>query len=154
VAQSSAVSTWNRSSKVIRLTPQQLGRITRHLEAAYPNEGCGLLVGTGRDNVAVTRVAAAPNVTSEDATIRFEVDPKFQFDLMRELEGSSERIVGHFHSHPDGSPIPSERDKKMALDKELIWLIVAVEKGKAGTPQAYAVEEEEKDFQPIPLIIE
>lgn len=140
---------------MIRLTHQQLGQITRHLEEVYPNEGCGLLVGIGgKKQVTVTRVAIAPNVTSQDAATRFEVDPKFQFDLMRELEGTDERIVGHFHSHPDGSPIPSERDKKMALDKQLIWLIIAVEKGKAGTPKAYAVAEEEKDFRPIPLIVE
>jgi len=127
--------------------------MARHLEAAYPHEGCGLLVGTrGKDGTIVSRLAPAPNARATDAATRFEVDPKFQFDLMRELEGTNEQIVGHFHSHPNGSAIPSERDKKMALDKEMVWIIVPVTDGKAGDPMAYAVAEEEKSFLSIRLI--
>ena len=132
----------------------QLDEMARHLEATFPHEGCGLLVSTQNDTeISVTRIAIAPNARIADATTRFEVDPKFQFDLMRELEGTDEQIIGHFHSHPNGDAIPSERDKKMALDKDMIWVIVAVENGKAGEPKAYAVAEEEKRFYPIPLRI-
>ncbi len=39
-------------------------------------------------------------------------------------------VVGHFHSHPFGDPVPSETDTRRAADEpELIWLVVGMRWG-------------------------
>lgn len=141
---------------MIRLTGSQVKKIRAHLELAYPNEGCGLLIGTRKSNgdTTVTRIVPAPNQRTTDATNRFEVAPKLQFDLMRELEGGDEMIVGHFHSHPDGQAHPSQSDEKMALDKAMIWLIASVWAGAMKDLNAFEVVEEGKSLKPTNLVFQ
>ena len=67
--------------------------------AAYPNECCGLLAGSGLEVVTVTLVRQSANLAVNRKT-EFAVDPQMQFDLMRELRGTPYHIVGHYHSHP------------------------------------------------------
>lgn len=124
-------------------------------EAAYPNECCGLLVGR-RDAVqaVVSRARPSPNVTAGDPTQTFEVSVQLQFDLMHKLAGGAEAIIGHYHSHPDAPPEPSAQDLEQAWDRDLIWLIVAVDKGVARRPTAFAVEPDRRAFRPIPLLSE
>jgi len=126
-------------------------RIRAEAEKAYPRECCGLLAGTDAPSgdVVVSRVAASGNVAAGGRADRFEVDPKVRFDLMRELgeigggddpgAASGERIVGHYHSHPDHLPEPSAHDLDMAFEPDLLWLIVAVADGRAGPVKAHAV---------------
>lgn len=122
-------------------------------EAAYPDECCGLLAGyvEAPDTVVVTRVEVSQNVSDEDTTERFLVDPQLQFDLMRALEGGPERIVGHFHSHPDQAAQPSVRDLERAWEPDLVWLIVAVLDGQAIHTTAHVLDAEGRQFREILL---
>lgn len=132
-----------------------VAQIRGEAEAAYPNECCGLLVGW-RDaaQTVVSRARPSPNVTAGDPTETFEVSAQLRFDLMRELEGARETIVGHYHSHPDGPPDPSKQDLEQAWEPDLIWLIVAVDKGVARRPTAHAIDADRRGFRPIPLLSE
>lgn len=141
------------------LTQAKLLDITREAVSAYPDECCGLLVGRrGDSETTVTRVVPSPNLALDDSgkarrRDRFEVDPEIRFKVMRECEGTNEDIVGHYHSHPDHPPKPSPYDLEMALEPELIWLIVAVEKGAAGEVTAYRFDERARTFREVPLRI-
>ena len=70
---------------------------------------------------------------------------------MREIEGTDLAIVGHYHSHPDHPPGPSAHDLASAFEPELVWLIVAVEKGRAGEITAHRLDEKAGQFRAIPL---
>jgi proteasome lid subunit RPN8/RPN11 len=61
---------------------------------------------------------------AENPTRHFQIDPQAQFDLMRALRGSQRRIIGCFHSHPDGVPAPSATDRAQAYESDFLWLIV------------------------------
>ena len=117
----------------------QLSEIEALAETAYPQECCGLLVGQEDENrdVRITRVVASRNISATDRDDRFEIDPQVRFDLMRELRGSSERMVGHYHSHPDHPARPSATDAEMAFEPDLIWIIAAVVKGRATETAAF-----------------
>jgi proteasome lid subunit RPN8/RPN11 len=96
--------------------------------AARPRECCGLLVGYGADVLfayPVRNVAAS--------TVRYEVDPKAHIDLRRVLRRAvpSLRIVGVYHSHPAGPPVPSAADIDEALYGGWIHLIVGLAGGRA-----------------------
>jgi proteasome lid subunit RPN8/RPN11 len=115
---------------MISLPAAALETLRRHVEASWPEEACGLLVGCGGPgNWQVERAAPADNV-AENRRRRFEVDPRLRLRLQRELRGSPSRILGHYHSHPDGEAVPSDRDAADLHEPELVWLIAAV--GRTG----------------------
>ncbi len=138
---------------MITFPPQLYDLLESEAEEAYPLECCGLLVGIrGKEGgITVTRVVPSPNMRTEDATKRFEVDPRLQFELMRHLREKPEAIIGHYHSHPDHPPLPSETDLKMALDPEMTWVIIGVEKGKTNTVKAFSLESDGHAFHSIEL---
>lgn len=137
---------------VIHLPRPVLADIFEAAEAAYPEECCGLLVGLD-DQVSgglrVTRAEASPNLAEGDRRKSFLVDSRVQFDLMRGLRKGAERIIGNYHSHPDQAPEPSERDRQSIFYPDHVWLIVAVENGRAARAQAWRPDGGR--FREIPL---
>jgi proteasome lid subunit RPN8/RPN11 len=146
---------------VIRLPEPIVRTIEAAAEAAYPDECCGLLVGHdgAAGDVVVTAVAPSANMASGNHADSFEVDPQVRFDVMRRLDqknqkgGVPERIVGHYHSHPDHPPEPSARDLEMAYEPELVWVIVAVDKGHATAMRAHRLDEAANRFREIELAV-
>jgi proteasome lid subunit RPN8/RPN11 len=118
------------------LRPLQAHAIAAAAEAAWPNECCGLLVGRGQRLLRVTRVVPAPNVAA--GANRFELDPRVRIATERDLRGGEDRVLGHYHSHPDGRAYPSATDLAEAWEPALVWLIVGTV-GAAGVP-AQAVQ--------------
>jgi proteasome lid subunit RPN8/RPN11 len=138
---------------VLTIPQTLLERITEAAEAAFPHECCGLLAGRGgvAGETLVTRMVPSANVTETRAEDSFEIDPQVRFDLMRALEGTGERIVGHYHSHPGGPALPSATDLKMAYETDLIWVIVAVKDGRAVDARAHGVAADRSAFHAIAL---
>ena len=128
-------------------------QIAKAAELAYPDECCGLLVGRIEPSGerVVTRVVASVNVAEGGVRDRFEVDPQLRFDIQHALEDGPERIVGHYHSHPDHAAQPSERDLEMAWEPDLVWLIVAVEDGRTTETTAHLLDRNEGTFRPVRL---
>jgi proteasome lid subunit RPN8/RPN11 len=124
---------------MIRLSAEHLAIIAEAAEMAYPFECCGLLVGRGRRVIEVTRLVPAPNLLVGEALDRFELDPRIRFETERSVRGSSERIVGHWHSHPNGSALPSATDLAQAWEPDLVWLIVGVGSLSNGRPQTIQI---------------
>ncbi len=138
---------------MILIPSPALEHIVNDAEQAYPEECCGLLVGTGdpTGTVTVTRVVSSPNVAPSGKNDSFEVAPKLRFDLMRKLEGGGDRIVGHYHSHPDHPARPSRRDIEMAWEPEMVWLITAVVGGRAERTTAHLIDRDRGRFREIDI---
>ncbi len=104
-----------------------LNAVTAAARAAYPEECCGLLIGAKEgDHWRIDEAVAAANVAPKPRHDRFEVDPALHLRLQRELRGTAQAVIGHYHSHPNGRAAPSQADVKQAEDPSLLWLIVAV----------------------------
>lgn len=132
-----------------RLTKQMVNAA----EAAFPAEACGLILGRGKGQlVRVTKVVPAGNLlaTSDD---RFELDPAVRIAVEKDLRdsGAKDRIVGHFHSHTDGTADPSATDRAMAFEPELAWVIVGVLDGQAIQTLAHRLDEKRGQFRPVPI---
>jgi proteasome lid subunit RPN8/RPN11 len=90
------------------------------LAAASPaHEVCGLLLGEGD---RIDRIVPTANVAA-DPTRWFEIDPVALFAALRAERAGGPRVIGHYHSHPNGSAQPSPRDAAAAEPGKL-WLIV------------------------------
>lgn len=138
---------------MIRVPAPLLEVMARHLEAAYPEEGCGLLVGRNEGGtLLVTRLIPAWNVACRRRTT-FEIDPQVCFTTLRDVRQSDESLIGHYHSHPDRPPLPSQRDREMTFDPQMIWLISEVRDHRLVSTQAYRVAADANDLLPFPLAI-
>lgn len=99
---------------------------------AAPEECCGLLLGRpGHIETAVP----ARNV-AHDRARSFEIDPAVLLRTHREARGAGQQVIGHYHSHPNGSAEPSRRDAARALENGQLWLIIAAGSVTAWQPAA------------------
>ena len=104
---------------------------------AYPNEACGLIEGKDtEDGWIATAVHEAANIARDPAR-HFLIDPQPQFDLMRALRGKDTRIIGCFHSHPDGVAEPSATDRAEAYESDFLYLIAAGAPDSGFTLRSY-----------------
>jgi proteasome lid subunit RPN8/RPN11 len=99
-------------------------RLRAEARAAFPRECCGLIEGV-RDARRIVACALHPARNLADAPDRFVIDPAEHFRLLRALRGTERAIIGCYHSHPGGMPVPSEHDCAMAIDDGFVWLIAA-----------------------------
>ncbi len=133
---------------MIFLEASQLDQIRRIGEGAYPNECCGVLVGSVRDgNKHVSEVIEAENQRSDSAANRYLIAPDFILKLERRLGGTRSEILGFFHSHPDVPAKPSVYDREHAWPW-YCYLIASVRKGKAEEVLAWQLKDDRSDFQP------
>lgn len=88
---------------------------------AHPLEACGLLFGdTGKIDAFETTANVA-----DDPDKGFEIDPASLFKALRSERAGGPRLIGYWHSHPNGNVEPSERDLAGAQDDGKLWVIIA-----------------------------
>ena len=138
---------------MINIHPDLLTEIETSAANAYPEESCGLLIGHSSidHRLEITRIKVSPNHTETDKHDSFEIDPQLRFDLMRELEGGPEKIVGHFHSHPNGPAQPSARDLEQVWEPALVWVITSVAKNQPAETAAFAFDESAQQFRALKI---
>lgn len=106
------------------LTPEQARDILEHARAEAPNEACGLLLGKAG---AVTEVVRSRNEDPDPRT-GFVVSPRDLFAVLNRADQEDIELVGVYHSHPAGHPIPSERDIREAHYPDAAQVIVGLAK--------------------------
>ena len=139
----------------IQLTSEHIQNIKQDAEEAYPNEACGLITGRVINGAVleVIRVVKAQNIRASETGNRFEVDPGTRIKLEKEIRGTNEQLIAHYHSHPDNPATPSNTDLINAHEPELIWIIVSVGGGKASDVAAHQVLEDKSSFKKVSILI-
>jgi proteasome lid subunit RPN8/RPN11 len=102
----------------LRISRAALDEILAAAAAAPDAEICGLLLG--RD-ATVTALRPCANVAA-DPRDSFEVDPAALIAAHRAARAGGPALIGHYHSHPNGSPDPSARDAA-AAEPGSHWII-------------------------------
>lgn len=167
---------------ILRLSASHRAALRDHALAAYPKECCGLLIGrdgeaagdgddrhdgddnandrdggASSDTLLVTKVLPSVNQDPAGGARAFEVDPELILTWHKRLRGTPERIVGHYHSHPDEPARPSATDLERAWEPGMIWLIVGVGRGLAEIA-AFQYQEEgrgpatRRTFEPVQMM--
>lgn len=116
---------------------------------AYPEEGCGYLVGApgGR---RFRRAIPTRNVHPGPRTSRYLVDALEFIELEEDLDAKSEAILGIFHSHPKSPAVPSATDLAAALP-DLYYLIHDATEGVLGPIRAWRLTPAGGAFEEVPL---
>jgi len=125
-----------------------LAEIQGHGEAAYPHECCGFLLGRVEANRRmVLQTRAAPNQRADSPQNRYEISPQDYLRVDREARETGLDIIGFYHSHPDHPARPSAFDLENAWPG-LVYVIVAVNHGKAGAITAWVLSDDRSRFLP------
>ena len=112
-------------------------QIHAHVEQAYPEEACGLLVGTlGTTERRVERVEAVTNAAPADRGRRYVVDPGDFLAIERRARLAGLDVIGFYHSHPDHPAEPSASDRAEALS-HYTYLIAEVRSGRPAGLKAW-----------------
>jgi proteasome lid subunit RPN8/RPN11 len=137
----------------LEIEPFMLDEIRRHGAAAYPEECCGVMVGTSERGVTrVLRLVPAEN-TREDAARhnRYLIEPRTILRCQREARESGHDVVGYYHSHPDHPARPSDFDREHAWPGTS-YVIVSVEDGVPADVRSWRLADDRSAFEKEPLL--
>jgi proteasome lid subunit RPN8/RPN11 len=135
----------------LRIGPRETEILNAHLVAAYPEEGCGALLGLDRDGAReVARALPFDNRREDSRHNRYVIAPEQILAAEREARSLGLDLIGFFHSHPDHPARPS------AFDLEHAWpyysyLIVGIERGRVGEMRSWRLAEDRSQFEAEPL---
>jgi proteasome lid subunit RPN8/RPN11 len=112
-------------------------------EAAYPHEGCGILVGRPGSPSQVTEVRPGHNLRGPEdrAGDRYVLDPADILRAQREADGAGLDIIGFWHTHPDHPSQPSQYDADHAWPG-YVYVIISVQRGRAAGEQGWVLQAE------------
>lgn len=104
--------------KVLKMKPEHLRTMRRHVAAQAPLEACGLLAGKQDSVESVIRVRNA-----DRSPVRFRMDAQEQYNAFEWIDANGLDLVGIFHSHPSGPETVSPTDiAEAAYDVvHIIW---------------------------------
>ncbi|GAB4271818.1 MAG: M67 family metallopeptidase [Candidatus Promineifilaceae bacterium] len=123
--------------------------IKAHGAAAYPYEGCGLLLGVmenGRIQVQEIRPLANVWPVEEEKRVRFRIDPEAWKQVELAAMSTGLDVVGVFHSHPDHPPVASLRDLAWAAWPGYAYLITQVVAGKPTLSRSWQLLPDRSGF--------
>jgi proteasome lid subunit RPN8/RPN11 len=123
-------------------------RIVQHALEIYPKEACGILLSHSENPNHIIEVYPTKNVSLEDQSSRYLVDPLEFLEVDKWADEQSLDIRGFYHSHPDHPSAPSEYDRKMAVES-YIYLILSIRGGKFHNARAWIYDSDEEHFNEV-----
>jgi proteasome lid subunit RPN8/RPN11 len=112
-------------------------QLRSHGEETYPNECCGIMLGTADgDHLTVASLIRAGNTRTDSAHNRYHIAPQELIAAQREGRKLGLDIVGFYHSHPDHPAQWSTTDFAEAHWFGCAYVITSVDGDKTtGTAQ-------------------
>lgn len=98
-----------------------IDEIVAHAREDLPNECCGIVAANDGNAVQVFRA-----VNAEASPVRYGLDPKDQFRIMKEIEDNGWSLGAIYHSHTRSPAYPSQTDVNLAFYPEALYLIVSL----------------------------
>ncbi len=144
----------------------EMSVIVRHLESTYPQEGCGVVLGTGPlgpwrvrplHNAYDRYHAADPLRFPRTSRTAWLFEPTEWLAVLQQADASGEHLVCVFHSHVNGSADFSAEDRAQAapmgvpLLPGVSYLVVALPDGRAADARMFWWEEGDFRGRPVPL---
>ena len=97
----------------VTLSPALVEAIVDHLRAAYPNEGCGIIVGDRSPASGGSPRRFVPLPNAAHSPFRFTIDPEELQALEDELDRNDENYWAIVHSHVASRAYPSATDVRV-----------------------------------------
>ena len=137
----------------LRLAVGADARIRALAARAYPDEGCGVLVGRFDGGTAdVVEATSGTNLNTDRSRDRYLLDPA---DIVRADRDARDRgldVLGFWHSHPDHPARPSQFDTDHAW-LDYVYVIVNTTAKGAGDLNGFSLAAEGGPFDQVQLLV-
>jgi proteasome lid subunit RPN8/RPN11 len=139
------------SKHAIRIGGDVLADMAAGAAAAYPNEGCGALLGRVPGGVrSISDALPVPNTETGTPRMRFEVAPRDYMAVEDEADRRGLSLLGFWHSHPDDTARASKTDRAYAWEG-LLTVIVSVPRGTPREVIAWEILGPDAPFTRVPI---
>ena len=141
--------------EVLKISRIEYERIRRHAQETYPNECCGVLLGTMDEGARAVAATARCNNTRA-ASDWFNIDPREIVRIQRQAAEKGQDIIGFYHSHPDDAAQWSQSDLREAHWLGCSYVIASVRQGTPHELNSFLLagaDEEHKRFEDEPVEI-
>ena len=131
--------------------------VRHHGVKSWPNECCGILLGTRDQDVrTVLEVIHTDNTHSSSPQNRYTIAPEELIAAQKQAREQGLDIVGFYHSHPDHPPRWSATDLDEAHWDGCSYVITRVEKSAPETSKSFVlrITGDEKRFEEEAIRIE
>lgn len=111
---------------MIKLSKSDYEKILKYAESELPDEACGLIGGaiTDSGDKIIKKVYLLTN--TDHSNEHFSMDPKEQFESIKDMRANGFVPLGNWHSHPESPSRPSEEDKRLAYDSKASYMILSL----------------------------
>ena len=132
----------------LNISSELFQRIQAHGEAAYPDEGAGLLLGVvSQAGRQVYDLLEFDNAREDSARHnRYLLTAQDYLFGEQKAARLGLEVIGVFHSHPDHPEDPSEFDREWATPW-LSYIITRVRSGRAETSRSWQLKEDRSQFE-------
>jgi len=134
---------------MLRIASKAFEKVKQHGEQTYPNECCGVLLGSTTLTMNAVKAAVCCRNTKSERT-RYEIDPRELVRIQRDARENGQEIVGFYHSHPDHPATWSQTDLQEAHWIGCSYVIVSVPEGVSAEVRSFRLRgkvEEDKRFE-------
>lgn len=119
----------------LRLSTAQIQDLQRHALKVWPDEACGVLAGRGQ---AVTSIIPLPNAAL-DPKRSYRIDDQALVETLRDIEQQRQSLIAFYHSHPNGSHVPSPTDVRQAYYPDVLYVIVGLRNRESPAVGAWSI---------------
>jgi len=117
-----------------------------------PYESCGVIYGVKTDSRLVADGFALIRNVSASPADSFAFDPGEWVTVFYAAQKNQRTIVGLFHSHPDGSVVPSLPDKQGWIPWETYWIVGPDRADRSGKTAIYACDSGTGSWRRLPVV--
>src|ERR1051326_8525727 len=139
---------------MIKVKREHLDTIKQHGKESFPNECCGLLLGTMAEGVKVLveTMPIANARESEAQRNRYLISSDERFRAERYARKQNIGVIGCYHSHPNAPARPSGFDRDHAPFPVESFMIVSVRDGRPEDLTSWVLAEDRSEFYPEDIV--
>jgi proteasome lid subunit RPN8/RPN11 len=118
----------------MRIARSFVDEMIAHARDDAPNECCGIVAANDGRAVKLyraTNAAASP--------VRYGLDPREQYRIMKEIDESGWALGAIYHSHTRSPAYPSQTDVNLAFYPDALYLIVSLEDSERPDVRAFRI---------------
>ncbi len=132
----------------MRIAQSLIDEMIAHAREDLPNECCGMVGGTGGEATEVIRVE-----NSAASALRYEMDPKGQYDAYAAIEGKGQELLAIYHSHTKSPAYPSQTDVNQAVAwPDQVYIIVSLADPDAPDVKGYLLKDLRIADEPLEIV--
>jgi proteasome lid subunit RPN8/RPN11 len=121
----------------VRIAQSLIDEMVSHAREDLPNECCGMVGGADGEATEVIRVE-----NSAASPLRYEMDPKGQYDAYTAIEGKGRELLAIYHSHTKSPAYPSQTDVNQAVAwPDQVYIIVSLADPDAPDVKGYLLKD-------------